>query len=594
MSGYSLSALTVSNYRFSNPFAYGLSVNPTTGLLSGTLSSTLPNIVPFTLLGSAGIVDGSLSGTMTTANLTVNRAELIEMRNDSNLRIYPSDDNGATWTTPFTLSNRLASHVGTNGSNVYLIPTSADSVLRSTDGITYTDISLNQGTLDPRMTGIVNKPGTPLWWIAGTLSNATRTVTLFKSPDNGLTWTVLPALPTSLGFTDRAGNPATYPTSNAYLNGGVELAYKDGVLLLGGNKILRSEDEGNTWTTASSALTEVASFSVEQDTVWIAAGTDTYLSKTTTTSYTTPATTLVYSTDAGVTWTAASGFNMIAYQVNHGLGAWMATGFDSTASTTGTYRVRYSFDGVTWPVLTVGPSISHSFGSGLLTAPGPVNPVGFDETEWKLFANASGTLTMYSHPYDTPLTSGWATRDLTSQFSGLGAASRFYYYAAQTIDPGADVTTITFPLPNTGPTFISPAQSTFVVWQYMPVPPITFTAAGSGIVYFVSALPVGLTWNATTRSISGAPMRTGTQTFTVYAKNSGLSAFTVTIIVEVPRIIKQQSGAGGYTSLLRQYTEVNAAQNARDSHVLPNESRTLGEFASPYPPSVITPSNCPC
>jgi hypothetical protein len=128
----------------------------------------------------------------------------------------------------------------------------------------------------------------------------------------------------------------------------------------------------------------------------------------------------------------------------------------------------------------------------------------------------------------------------------------------------------------------------------MPVPPITFTAVGSGISYFVSALPVGLTWNAETHSVSGAPMRTGTQTFTVYAKNSGLSAFTVTIIVEVPRIIKQQSGAGGYTSLLRQYTEVNAAQNARDSHVLPNESRTLGEFASPYPPSVITPSNCPC
>ena len=141
---------------------------------------------------------------------------------------------------------------------------------------------------------------------------------------------------------------------------------------------------------------------------------------------------------------------------------------------------------------------------------------------------------------------------------------------------------------------MSPAQSTYVVWQYMPIPTITFTAVGSGIVYFVSALPVGLVWDAATRSISGAPMRTGTQTFTVYAKNSGITAFTVTFIVEVPRIVKRQTGAGAYTSLVRQYTEVNAAQAARDTHALPAESRTLGEFASPYPPSVITPSNCPC
>jgi hypothetical protein len=89
-------------------------------------------------------------------------------------------------------------------------------------------------------------------------------------------------------------------------------------------------------------------------------------------------------------------------------------------------------------------------------------------------------------------------------------------------------------------------------------------------------------------------MRTGTQSFTVYAKNSGITAFTVTLIVEVPRVIRKQTSAGAYTSLVRQYTEVNAAQNARDTRALPSESRTLGEFASPYPPSVVTPSNCPC
>jgi hypothetical protein len=89
-------------------------------------------------------------------------------------------------------------------------------------------------------------------------------------------------------------------------------------------------------------------------------------------------------------------------------------------------------------------------------------------------------------------------------------------------------------------------------------------------------------------------MRLGTQTFTVYAKNSGITAFTVTLIVNVPRVIRKQTSAGAYTSLVRDYTEVNAAINARDTRVNPTEEAALGSFASPYAPDVVTPSNCPC
>jgi hypothetical protein len=128
----------------------------------------------------------------------------------------------------------------------------------------------------------------------------------------------------------------------------------------------------------------------------------------------------------------------------------------------------------------------------------------------------------------------------------------------------------------------------------MPIPSITFLATGA-TAYFVSPLPTGLVWTPLTRSLSGICVEVGTQTFTVYAKNAaGITSFRVTVIVEVPRIIKQQSGAGAYTSLLRQYTTVNAAQNARDTRAFPTQVRGIGEFASPYPPDVITPSNCPC
>ena len=182
---------------------------------------------------------------------------------------------------------------------------------------------------------------------------------------------------------------------------------------------------------------------------------------------------------------------------------------------------------------------------------------------------------------------------MASSEPAVTSTSRFTSYVAQTIDPGADVTTITFPLPNTGPVFTSPAQTTFVLWQYMPLPPLTFLAPGA-TGYFISPLPVGLSWDPITHTITGTCVNLGTQSFIVYAQNSGLTALAITLIVEVPRIIKQQSGAGAYTSLLRQYTQVNAAQKARDTRAFPTQVSGIGEFASPYPPAVITPSNCPC
>jgi hypothetical protein len=599
ITGYSLSALTVSNYRFSNTFPYGLTVNPTTGLLSGTLSSTLPRDVCFTLIGSAGIVDGSLNGVMHTDNLTVNRAVMVDMNYlNSTMYMQFSDNNGLSWQVVYSQSNQGAYYVGTNGSNVYMVPTSVGTVLWSSNGSSYQTRTVDVSST--KLTAITNKPGTSTWWIGGTLSNeGVRTSVVFKTTNDGLTWN--PGTPiTTNEFTDRGGNLIPYTqvgfgalSLDSYIQGGCVLAYKDDVLLLGGNQVLRSVDDGASWSEVSSGLVEVAALSVDHETVWIATGSDTYKTYVNYT-YSTPATTIVYSTDQGQTWSPATGAaNVTTFSVKHGLGAWIAAGVQwSGTSFTGV--TRYSMDGVNWgslplPVYDYGPSYE-------LYAPGVYNDIGFDETEWKILYtdDVSDKVILYSHPFDTPLTSGWTSNDITPNLSNVGVFTRLTSYVAQTIDPGADITTITFPFPDTGPTFVSPAQSTYLVWQYMPVPPITFTAVGSGISYFVSALPVGLTWNAETHSVSGAPMRTGTQTFTVYAKNSGLSAFTVTFVVEVPRIIKQQSGAGGYTSLLRQYTEVNAAQNARDSHVLPTESRTLGEFASPYPPSVITPSNCPC
>jgi hypothetical protein len=590
--GYSVSSVTVSNYRFESAFPYGLAIDPVTGLLSGTLASSLPTITTFNLLGSAGIVDGSLGGTMITDNLTVRRAAMIEIQEQSNLRVYYSDNGGSNWERASSNDGLVAARVGANNIDTYLIPTSSDAVLRSTTGSVYSSVSIGQSSNAPLMTGIIYKPGSSTWWIGGTIdTEAGRKVYVFKTDNDGLTWD---AGTTPGEFSDRSSNATpSAGVYDAYLYGGVDLAYKDGVLLMGGGTgVVRSVDDGASWTEVPSGLSEVARFSLDQDLVWIAVGSSIYSSRVENT-YTIDAVTSVYSLDQGLTWTpATSGFNMNAYEILYANGVWLASGLDWTGSAF-VGRIRYSFDGVNWPVLSDIPSFTYGTTLDVLP-PGVLATIGYDEGVWKVLRTPNdGTATLYSHPGDTPIDSEWTSTVITSEFPGTDVGSRFSSYTVQTIDPGADVTTITFPLPNTGPTFISPAQSSYVVWQYMPLPPIVFSAPGAD-AYFVSPLPVGLTWNSVTQTITGYCVELGTQSFIVYAKNSGITAFTVTLIVNVPRIIKQQGGAGAYTSLLRDYTEVVAAINARDTRVNPVEEVALGSFASPYAPDVVTPSNCPC
>jgi hypothetical protein len=121
---------------------------------------------------------------------------------------------------------------------------------------------------------------------------------------------------------------------------------------------------------------------------------------------------------------------------------------------------------------------------------------------------------------------------------------------------------------------------------------LQLSAIGTGQIYFfISAddLPAGLTFNPVTNIISGKPAEQGTFTTTVYAiDDNGVSEVQYTFTVNIPRLIRKQDGAGAYTSLLKQYTEVLAAQSARDSRALPTQLVRLGEFMSPVPVPVTT------
>jgi hypothetical protein len=122
--------------------------------------------------------------------------------------------------------------------------------------------------------------------------------------------------------------------------------------------------------------------------------------------------------------------------------------------------------------------------------------------------------------------------------------------------------------------------------------PVVFSAhsspgspPGGTIYYYVSkgSLPIGISFNPQTRVLSGTPAHVGTSLIPIFIKDSnGTSTYTLTITVLFPSVTTRPlTGAGAYTSYIRQFTLADAAQNSRNNKVL-TESDTLGEFMAPY------------
>jgi hypothetical protein len=107
-------------------------------------------------------------------------------------------------------------------------------------------------------------------------------------------------------------------------------------------------------------------------------------------------------------------------------------------------------------------------------------------------------------------------------------------------------------------------------------------------------LPRGLTFNSVTNTLSGTPMLIGTTSTVFYVKDGvGVTVFSLEIRVILPSIDRQQTSAGAWTSLVRQYTVVNAAQNSLNGKTLPATRPPLGEFLRPAPPDVVNDPICP-
>jgi hypothetical protein len=148
-------------------------------------------------------------------------------------------------------------------------------------------------------------------------------------------------------------------------------------------------------------------------------------------------------------------------------------------------------------------------------------------------------------------------------------------------------------LPAGGPVVTAPTQLVRTLYQYVTVEPIQIVATGTGTIRYylrTSDLPAGMYFDALTGTLTGKSVDRGVRSFTVYAQDDiGVTPIVFTFTTIFPVIVRDGvTTAASYTSLLRQYTVVNAARNAENNVVYPSESRTIGEFTRPYPPDETT------
>lgn len=500
--------------------------------------------------------------------------------------------------------------------------------LDSTSNFETVTVQASEGT-EPaplqRIGGLEHKPGSSTWWIAGSQYGDVSPAMLFKTTTDGQTWGTGVQIEARnerdevegvLLTRDQLFNADPFSRLSPYVYGGVALGYdaSSGVLLAGGlmqsgnSSVFRSADEGATWQSAMMSGGgfrndgETAAFSLDHPSVWVATGSSLYRTASTNNAYTSSADTIVYSTDQGSNWTVASGgFNMFGYDVVYGSNAWLATGVSVTLSGDDlqyTPEVRFSTDGSNWTLVDLSSSsLGISELNTVLRAPLRISTPMFNGTTWTVFVvTPTPTLYRFQHGTTSSLQDGWSSSILTVP-SGITLDTSlrltaitppgYLYTAPPPTDLSLSLTTVS----GSGPT-ITMSPTEFRLYQYIAISPIQVSATGTGsVLFFVlnADLPQGLTFNPATNRITGTPAKLGRVLTPIYAKDdNGVTKFILTFETFLPTIQKVQTSASAFTSLLRQYTIVNAAQNARDNRVFPDVDRLLGEFTAPYPPDVTT------
>ena len=614
ITGTSYSGTNVSNYALASP-NYGLTVNPTSGLISGNWTDSIP---PNTILPASGVLTftsevGNLIGTLPatfTVNPVVKRYSFLWAAD----KFYTYDD--VSWSTNVKYSVKQGFDILIKNSNVngnFVVATASNRIWRSATGEDFLPIDTDQLCCSK----LAVKTNFPVWWCSGIRVDdfAVNRAAIIYSEDNATSWDLLTILQDT-GSNYMLARDSNTNTGNVYLRGGIALAYGDGVLMAGGMSdglgspvMLRSLDDGSTWVNdvVGGFVEETAYYNFDNSSIWIATGSSSYKSidsETATLSYSFATDTIKYSTDQGETWfNGGNDFTMIGYEVIYANNTWLATGLDGVSSSSYDLKLKYSTDGSNWSNVTLFTTDPFSNMTTPIIAPLPIGSMNYDGSNWNVFVrtedlSGNKTLKLYSSPTLSAAASEWTTEDLSGTFptdDGLRMLSytrpQYLRTTGSTTDLDISLTFDTGDVGN-GPIVSSPSSKSFLLYQYIPVSIQFGTSGGIGNVYFFvsdSDLPPGLDFNPLTNVLSGNSVNLGPASTLIYVQDSsGITIERLSFTTILPRVIRKQDGAAAYTSLLKQYTEVLAAQSGRDQRMLPNQEVRLGEFMSPVPPTVIT------
>jgi hypothetical protein len=631
ISGLTYSGNALSNYTLSG-FAptYGLSLDSSTGIISGTLESGIPPGTlfpvtpdPFTVSGQAGLLSATLQSTFSVSNPVVDRSFMLVHSNENgipvNSGLFVNDDTTlSNWDMVLpALPGEFLTFTRKNDtidSNTYFI-CGGQSNYRSSNGVTW-DFYAFGDTFDYNSAyKAINISNSSNWIIAGTgydFNNDVIRVFYFTSSDDGVTWTRRDGDGLRL-----APRRSSY-FANYYTTNGVAFASNSGVLLLGGGynseseyfldapTLLRYTYEEDRWTIPTGInYLEIATFNTDASR-WILVGSEFYsLGANTLGGYFAVAgNSIAYSDDQGETWTNASGVvpRVGTYNVSYASNTWIAAGMDIDDIYNISTRIVWSSDGSSWSNVSL-PETFTQFSNTHLPE---VGPIWADSSNWYLFVRRINETisppnydcTLYKHSLTGDLGMGW-TVDV-SGITTLGVPTTYISsYDRNFVRLGIPTTaTLSFDtLPPGGPVVVSPTQRDFTAYQYVPITPIVFSATGVGQIYFFavsSELPTGLTFDPITATLSGTSVVLGSKSFSIYVKDSvGITQVIISINTILPRVIRQQTSAGSWTSLVRQYTVVNAAQNSVNGRTLPSTEPPLGEFTRPEPPDSVSAEGNP-
>jgi hypothetical protein len=601
VTGISYSGTAVRNFALTLPPSYGLNIDANTGLMGGMWTNSIPpnQVLPsscnFDITAKAGNLNGILPVSFTATPALQNTSFVWQQQ-----KLFRYND--ISWSEISGLSNLSNTFdiviKNTKVDGNVIMGTAANTIVRSVNAV---DFSTNVMSTTEIFSELAFDPASTDWWASGTsLLGGSNTSRLSRSDDNGLTWSNLSVLSNTVGqfILPRSSNQTP---ASPYLKGGIALTYKNGIMIAGGlssnvgstPSMLRSTDQGVTWSNVTGGFAaETAYINTDNSTIWVATGSSVYKTIDTP-AFSSSSDTIKYSTDQGQTWSNASGgFNMFGYELVYANNTWVATGIDYASGYD--LLLKYSTDGSNWTDATLFATNPFDNLSSFPTPPLPLGSMNYDGSNWNVFVQINSLSTkIYSSPDISAPASSWTITDVTSTFDSSG--SLVSYTRPQWLRVSKSRTIDILLSFNTGigngPVIDSPSDS-LLLYQYVPVS-IEVSSSEADVIFFIADedLPPGLDFNPLTNKITGKPAQTGTFQTKVYAKyknTTGVTLKVITFTVNIPRIIRKQDGAGAYTSLLKQYTEVLAAQSSRDNRVLPSQERRLGEFMSTVPSAVTT------